>query len=48
MVAALNDMEGVFEVEWSSVGGVEKYAGRGWLNFTLIDKDPETGRGMDG
>ncbi|MEC8422939.1 MAG: hypothetical protein VX000_04115, partial [Myxococcota bacterium] len=48
VVAALNDMEGVFEVEWSSVGGVEKYAGRGWLNFTLIDKDPETGRGMDG
>jgi hypothetical protein len=48
VVVPLNDMMGTFEVEWSNIGGVEKYEGRGWLEFTLIDRDPNTGRGMGG
>ena len=48
VVVPLNEMKGTFEVEWSNRGGVEQYEGRGWLDFTLIDYDPETGRGMSG
>ncbi len=48
VVVPLNEMKGTFEVEWSNVGGQEQYEGRGWLDFTLIDRDPETGRGMSG
>ena len=48
LVKPLNNMKGTFEVEWSNRGGVEQYAGRGWLEFTLIDHDPETGRRMGG
>jgi hypothetical protein len=48
VVVPLNNMKGTFEVEWSNIGGVEKYEGKGWLEFTLIDRDPNTGRGMGG
>jgi hypothetical protein len=48
LIKPLNNMTGTFEVEWSNRGGNEQYSGRGWLDFTLIDTDPETGRGMSG
>ena len=48
LVKPLNDMKGEFEVEWSNRGGTDQYSGSGWLDFTLIDRDPDTGRFMEG
>lgn len=48
VVHPLNDMTGSFELEWSNRGGNEQYSGRGNLEFTLIETDPTTGRGMSG
>jgi hypothetical protein len=48
VVHPLNDMTGSFELEWSNRGGTEQYSGRGTLEFTLIETDPTTGRGMSG
>jgi hypothetical protein len=48
VIHPLNDMKGWFEVKWSTSGGVETYEGTGNVEFTLMDKDPQTGRGMGG
>ncbi len=48
IIHPLNDMQGWFEVNWSTRGGVETYDGTGNVEFTLMDRDPQTGRGMGG
>jgi hypothetical protein len=48
VIHPLNDMTGSFELEWSNRGGNEQYSGRGTLEFTLIETDATTGRGMSG
>jgi hypothetical protein len=48
VIHPLNDMQGWFEVNWSTRGGNETYDGTGNVEFTLFDRDPQTGRGMGG
>ncbi len=48
VVHPLNEMTGTFTVDWSNRGGTETYEGSGTLEFTLIDRDAATGRGMSG
>ncbi len=48
VIHPLNDMKGWFDLRWSTSGGVDTYEGTGNVEFTLLDKDPQTGRGMGG
>lgn len=47
VIGELNNMQGDFEVAWSTIGGQDTYEGSGTLDFTLFN-DPANGRSMEG